>query len=103
MLGAVGGLLKPPALMVLERHIPTASFQPPKLKNKKYLADAIKISDEIISVMQVDDETCFKVCSEYVLSGVIDHLRSKGFKVGKSGINGRTWSISQRSLYSLVH
>src|SRR5208283_4679576 len=52
-------------------------------KNKKYLADAIKIADEIVAVMQPDSETCFKICSEYVLSGVIVHLESQGFKVQK--------------------
>ncbi len=69
--------------MVMERRIPTASFQPPNFKNKKYLADAVKIADEIVAVMQPDSETCFKVCSEYVLSGVIVHLESQGFKVQK--------------------
>ncbi len=75
--------LKPPNPMVMERRIPTASFQPPNFKNKKYLADAVKIVDEIVTVMQPDKETCFNVCSEYVLSSVISHLQSMGFKVQK--------------------
>ena len=83
LLGVVVGALKPPNPMVMERRIPTASFQPPNFKEKKYLLDAIKIADEIIAVMQPDDETCFHVCSEYVLSSVITHLQSKGFSVQK--------------------
>jgi hypothetical protein len=67
--------------MVMERRIPTVSFQPPNFKDKKYLDDAVKIADEVVSVMQPDGETCFKVCSEYVLSSVIGHLESRGFKV----------------------
>ena len=81
LLGVVVGALKPPEPMVMERRIPTSSFQPPNFKNKKYLDDAVKIADEIIAVMQPDTDTCFNVCSEYVLSSVIGHLQSQGFKV----------------------
>ena len=83
LLGVVVGALKPPNPMVMERKIPTASFQPPNFKNKKYLADAVKIADEIIDVLQADDETCFSVCQEYVLSSVISHLQNLGFTVKK--------------------
>lgn len=83
LLGVVLGALKPPERMVLERRIPTSSFQLPNFKNKKYLQDAEKIADEIVAVMQPDSETCFKVCSEYVLSSVISHLQNRGFKVQK--------------------
>jgi hypothetical protein len=81
LLGVVVGALKPPQRMVMERRIPTSSFQPPNFQNKKYLDDAVRIADEIVTVMQPDNETCFQVCSEYVLSKVIDHLEKKGFKV----------------------
>ncbi len=83
LLGVVLGALKPPDQMVLERRIPTSSFQFPNFKNKKYLQDAEKIADEIVTIMQPDGETCFKVCSEYVLSSVISHLQNRGFKVQK--------------------
>ncbi len=83
LLGVVVCALKPPDRMVMERRIPTSSFQPPNFKNKKYLEDAVKIANEIVAVMQPDSETCFKVCSEYVLSSVIEHLQSQGFKVEK--------------------
>ena len=83
LLGVVVGALNPPDPMVMERRIPTSSFQPPNFKNKKYLDDAVKIADEIVAVMQPDSETCFKVCSEYVLSSIIGHLESQGFKVQK--------------------
>jgi hypothetical protein len=81
LLGVVVCALKPPHPMVLERRIPVSSFQPPNFRKKKYLDDAVKIADEIVAVMQPDSETCFKVCSEYVLSSVIDHLQNKSFKV----------------------
>jgi hypothetical protein len=83
LLGVVICALKPPHPMVLERRIPVSSFQPPNFRNKKYLDDAVKIADEIVAVMQPDSETCFRVCSEYVLSSVIEHLQNKGFKVEK--------------------
>jgi hypothetical protein len=83
LLGVVVGALKPPDAMLMERRISTSSFQPPNFKNKKYLDDAVKIADEIVAVMQPDGETCFKVCSEYVLSSVIEHLEGIGFKVQK--------------------
>lgn len=81
LLGVVVAAVKPPDKMLLERRIPVSSFQSPNFKNKKYLQDAVKIFDEIITVMQPDSETCFKVCSEYVLSAAIDHLHKRGFKV----------------------
>ena len=88
LLGVVVGALKPPDPMLMERRIPTASFQSPNFKNKKYLVDAVKIADEIVEVMQPDAETCFKVCSEYVLSSVIQHLQTRGFKVQKVASTG---------------
>lgn len=89
LLGVVVGALKPPDPMVMARRIPTSSFQPPNFKNKKYLDDAVKIADKIIKVMQPDTETCFKVCSEYVLSSIIGHLQSQGFKVQKVESTGQ--------------
>ena len=83
LLGVVVGALKPPNPMVMERRIPTSSFQPPNFQEKKYLTDAVKIADEIVTVMQPESDTCFNVCSEYVLSSVITHLQGKGFKVQK--------------------
>jgi len=88
LLGVVVGALKPPEPMLMERRIPTASFQSPNFKNKKYLGDAVKIANEIVEVMQPDAETCFKVCSEYVLSSVTTHLQARGFKVQKVGSTG---------------
>ncbi len=81
LLGVVVGALKPPHPMLMERRIPTASFQPPNFQNKKYLEDAVKIANEIITVMQPDEDTCFRVGSEYVLSSVVHYLQSQGFKV----------------------
>jgi hypothetical protein len=81
LLGVVIGALKPPDPMLMERRIPTSSFQPPNFANKKYLDDAVKISNEIVEVMRPSVGTCFRVCSEYVLSSVRSHLQNKGFKV----------------------
>ncbi len=81
LLGVVVGALKPPNPMLMERRIPTASFQPPNFTNKKYLEDAVKIADEIIEVMQPEPETCFKVCSEYVLTSLRRHFQNRGFNV----------------------
>ena len=81
LLGVVIGALKPPDPMLMERRIPTSSFQPPNFKNKKYLDDAVKIANEIVAVMKPDAETCIKVCSEYVLSSLSVYLLSRGFNV----------------------
>ena len=48
LLGVVIGALKPPNPMLMERRIPTLSFQPPNFRNKKYFDDAVKIADEIV-------------------------------------------------------
>ena len=96
LLGVVVGALKPPDPMVMTRRIPTSSFQPPNFRNKKYLDDAVKIADKIVKVMQPDTETCFKVCSEYVLSSVIGHLQNQGFKVQKVESTGELKQIVER-------
>ena len=83
LLGVVMGALKPPDPMVMERRIPTSSFQPPNFRDKKYLDDAVRIADEIVKVMHADSDTCFKVSSKYVLSSVVGHLQGQGFKVQK--------------------
>jgi hypothetical protein len=80
LLGVVIGALKPPHPMLMERRIPTSSFQPPNFKAKRYLHDANKIIDEVVEVMQPDDETCIKISSEYVLSGAAEHLEKLGFQ-----------------------
>jgi hypothetical protein len=96
LLGVVVGALKPPDPMVMERRIPTSSFQPPNFKNKKYLDDAVKIANEIVAVMQPDAETCFKVCSEYVLSSVGVYLLSLGFKVQRVESTGELKQLVER-------
>lgn len=97
MLGVVVGALKPPRPMLMERRIPTLSFQPPNFQNKKYLDDAVKIADEIIKVMQPDAGTCFKVCSEYVLSSVRKHLQNRGFKVQTVKATGELKGMVERA------
>ena len=96
LLGVVVGALKPPNPMVMERRIPTVSFQPPNFKNKKYLDDAVKIANEIVEVMQPDAETCFRVCSEYVLSNVAVYLLSLGYKVQRVESTGELKQMVER-------
>ncbi len=99
LLGVVIGALKPPNPMLMERRIPTSSFQPPNFKAKKYLADAVKIADEVVSVMQPDSETCIKVAGQYVLSGVVEHLDKRGFRVQQVESTGDLAAMVQ-SAYS---
>lgn len=96
LLGVVVGALKPPDPMVMERRIPTSSFQPPNFGNKKYLDDAVKIAGEIVAVMHPDDETCFRVGSEYVLSNVSVYLQSLGFKVQRVESTGELEQLVRR-------
>jgi len=96
LLGVVIGALKPPDPMLMERRIPISSFQTPNFKNKKYFDDAVKISEEIIAVMNPDDNTCFKVCSEYVLSSVRSHLVNRGFNVQKVENTGELRNMVER-------
>ena len=81
LLGVVICAIKPPQSMVFERRISTEAFQPPNFKNKKYHAEAERIADELLTVMKADSETCFKVCSEYILSAIVKVLQDKKFKV----------------------
>jgi len=97
LLGVVICALKPPDPMVMERRIPTLSFQPPNFKNKKYLHDAVNIADEIVDVMKVDDQTCFKVCSEYVLSSLTIHLQNMGFTVEKVQTTGALGQMTENA------
>jgi len=97
LLGVVVGALKPPHPMLLERRIPTTSFQPPHFQNKKYLEDAVKIANEIITVMQPDQETCFRVGSEYVLSSLATYLQSHGFRVQKVESTGELKSLVEKA------
>ena len=96
-LGVVIGALKPPDRRYMERRIPVSSFQPPNFENKKYLDDAVKITDEIVEVMQPDMESSFKVCSGYVLSSIRRHLRELGFKVEEVEITGELQEMVERS------
>jgi hypothetical protein len=80
----------------MERRISTSSFQPPNFENKKYLADATKIADEIIEVMKPEADTCFKVCSEYVLSGLRVHIQNRGYNVLKVEDTGELKDMVER-------
>ena len=97
VLGVVVGAVKPPNPMLMERRIPTSSFQPPNFKNKKYFDDAVRIADEIVTVMQPDEKTCFKICSEYVLSDMRKYLISRGFNVRKVDDTGELRSMVERA------
>ena len=88
ILGVVIGALKLPDRKYMERRIPVSSFQPPNFENKQYLDDGVKIAEEIVDVMGADKETCFKVCSGYVLSSTRKYLQDKGFNVEKVEVTG---------------
>jgi hypothetical protein len=96
ILGVVIGALKPPDRRYMERRIPVSSFQSPNFENKQYLDDAVKIAEEIVEVMQPDIETCFKVCSGYVLSSVRSHLQDQGFNVEEVEIRGELQAMVER-------
>ena len=97
LLGVVIGAVKPPNPMLMERRIPISSFQPPNFENKKYLDDAVKIANEVVEVMQPNVGTCFRVCSEYVLSSVRNHLQNQGFKVQKVEATGELKAMVERA------
>jgi len=97
ILGVVIGALKLPDRKYIERRIPVSSFQPPNFENKQYLDDAVKIAKEIVEVMQPDMETCFKVCSGYVLSSIRRHLRDHGFNVEEVEITDELQEMVERS------
>jgi hypothetical protein len=97
ILGVVIGALKLPEHRYMERRIPVSSFQPPNFQNKQYLADAVKIVEEIVEVMQPDKETVFKVCSGYVLSSIRKYLRMQGFRVEVIEVTGELQEMVERS------
>lgn len=88
ILGVVIGALKLPDRKYMERRIPVSSFQPPNFKKKHYLDEAVEIAEEIAKVMNANKETCFRVCSGYILSSIRRHLRSLGFRVEIVEITG---------------
>ncbi len=88
ILGVVIGALKLPDRKYMERRIPVSSFQLPNFENKQYLDDAVKIAEEIVDVMSADRETCFKICSGYVLSSIRQYLQRQGFNVEKVEVTG---------------
>jgi len=97
ILGVVIGALQLPRGRYMRRRIPVSSFQSPNFENKRYLDDAVKIAKEIVEVMQPDSETRFKVCTGYVLSGIRDYLRKKGFNVQEAKITGKLQEMVERS------
>jgi hypothetical protein len=88
ILGAVIGALKLPDHKYMERRIPVTAFQPPNFENKAYLEEAVRIGREIVDVMQPDKQTCFKVCSGFILSSIRNFLQEQGFHVEKTVITG---------------
>lgn len=96
LLGVVVGALKPPHPMLMERRIPTSSFQPPGFQKKKYFEDSVKIADEIVRVMKPDNSTCFRVSSEYVLSELRVDLANRGFNVQKVEPSAELRSLVER-------
>jgi len=97
ILGVVIGALQLPNRKYMRRRIPVSSFQSPNFENKRYLDDAVKIAEEIVEVMRPDSETCFKVCSGYVLSSIRSYLSKRGFKVEKVEITGELQEMVERS------
>ncbi len=97
LLGVVIGAVKPPNPMLMERRIPISSFQPPNFGNRKYFDDSIRIGEEIVSVMRPDEDTCFKICSEYVLSSLMSHLTNRGFNVQGVDDTGEVRKVVERA------
>ena len=97
ILGTVIGAMKLPDHRYMERRIPVSAFQTPNFENKTYLNEAVKIAQEIIEVMEPDNETCFKVCSGYILSRLRRYLRSRGFHVERTKITGELQEKVERS------
>ena len=97
LLGVVIGALEPPDPMLMERRIPTTSFQSPNFQKKKYFEDSLKIAEEIVRVMQPDNSTCFKISSEYVLSALQTHLSDQGFNVKKVDNPGELRNMVERA------
>jgi len=97
ILGVIIGALQLPNRKYMRRRIPVSSFQTPNFENKQYLDDAVKIAEEIVDVMKPDQDTCFKVCSGYVLSSIRNYLKEHGFKVLKVEIKGELQDMVERS------
>ena len=97
ILGAVIGALKLPDHKYMERRIPVTAFQQPNFENKSYLEEAVRIAREIVDVMQADQQTCFKVCSGFILSSVRSYLQEQGFHVEKTVITGELQERVEKS------
>lgn len=97
ILGAVIGALKLPERRYMERRIPVTAFQSPNFEDKVYLDEAVRISREIVEAMQPDEETYFKVCSGYILSGIRSYLQRQGYHVEKAKITGELQERVEKS------
>ena len=97
LLGVVIGALKLPDHKYMERRIPVTAFQPPNFEKKAYLAEAIRIAEEIVNVMRPDEKTYFKVCSGYILSSIRKYLQQRGFYVEKARIEGELQERVEKS------
>ena len=97
ILGAVIGALKLPDHKYMERRIPVTAFQQPNFENKAYLEEAVRIAREIVDVMQADQQTCFKVCSGFILSRVRIYLQEQGYHVEKVAITGELQEKVEKS------
>ena len=97
ILGAVIGALKLPDHKYMERRIPVIAFQQSNFENKSYLEEAVSIARGIVDVMQADQQTCFKVCSGFILSRVRSYLQEQGFHVEKTVITGELQERVEKS------
>ena len=97
ILGVIIGALRLPEHKYMARRIPVSAFQTPNFKNRVYLDGAAKIARELVEVMQPDKETCFKICSGFVLSPIRKYLHNKGFFVEKVKISGELQEKVEKS------
>lgn len=97
VLGVIIGALRLPEHKYMERRIPVSAFQSPNFEKRIYLDGAARIAQELVEVMKPDKETCFKICSGFVLTPIQKYLRSKRFFVEKVKISGELQEKVEKS------
>ncbi len=97
ILGVVIGALKLPERRYMDRRILVSAFQTPNFENKQYLDGAVEIAQELVEVMRPDKETCFQICSGFILSPIRKYLRDRGFFVEDVKITGDLQERVERS------
>jgi hypothetical protein len=86
--GVVLGYLKIESGTFLSRVIDVKYFRQPHFKQKLYLAEAVRLTQETLKELKIDKGEEIRICTAAVLEKVRETLSAEGFKVTPAKIVG---------------